>query len=380
MTKYPTSKTRIVGMEVTILRIPTIRAHTLSMATMKDQRCVVIQIETEDGLVGLGEAATIGGLAYSDESPEGIKLTLEKYFKPIILGMDSARPGEVMYRIRSCVVGNFFAKMAVDTALLDITGKRSGLPVSELVGGRITNRLEVAWTLASGDTLQDISEGRRVLDDRRHRHFKLKIGKRSWQEDVEHAGRIVDAFKGEATIRVDLNQAWDLATAKRAVPALVEAGVTLVEQPLSVNDLEGSRILRETTHASIMADESLRGGSIAAKRITDAKAADVFALKIAQAGGLFACRSVAELGLANGMALYGGTMLEGPIATIASAHLFSTLPEFAWGTELFGPLLLAENPILQSLNYHEFGLEISEKPGLGVEINPDALQEFSEYD
>lgn len=363
-----------------ILRIPTIRPHALSVATMRDQRTVLLEMETESGLSGIGEAATIGGLAYSDESPDSIKLTLDRYFTPLLFGEEASSFGQLIERVNKSAVGNYFAKMAVETALLDIAGKRAGLPVSELLGGRRGDRLEVAWTLASGDTAQDIEEGEKVLADKRHRHFKLKIGKRSWQEDVAHCRAIADRFVGEATVRVDLNQAWDFVTAKKAVPALAEAGVVLVEQPLAADDLSGARILRETTPVAIMADEALRGGTGPAMKIAAAGAADVFALKIAQAGGLFPCRAVAEIARASGLGLYGGTMLEGPVATIASAHLFSTFPEFEWGTELFGPLLLTDSFIDSPLEYSAFGLQVPGGPGLGISLDEEKVAEFEARD
>ena len=370
----------IIRVRSRILRIPTIRPHALSVATMRDQRTVVFEIETGSGLQGIGEAATIGGLAYSDESPDSIKLTLDRYFGPLLLGEDASAFGQLIERVNKSAVGNFFAKMAVENALLDIAGKRAGLPVSELLGGRRGDRLEIAWTLASGDTAQDIEEGEKVLAEKRHRHFKLKIGKRTWQEDVAHCRAIADRFAGEATVRVDLNQAWDFVTAKKAVPALAEAGVVLVEQPLAADDLAGARILRETTRVAIMADEALRGGTGPAMKIAAAGAADVFALKIAQAGGLFPCRAVAEIARASGLGLYGGTMLEGPIASIASAHLFSTFPDFEWGTELFGPLLLTDSFIDGPLDYSNFSLQVPTGPGLGISLDEEKVAEFEARD
>ncbi len=376
----PHTSDPIVRVRSRILRIPTIRPHALSVATMRDQRTVLLEIETESGLVGIGEAATIGGLAYSDESPDSIQLTLERYFSPLLIGENANAFGRLVERVNKSAVGNFFAKMAVETALLDIAGKRAGLPVSELLGGRRNDGLEIAWTLASGDTVKDIEEGEKVLADKRHRHFKLKIGKRAWQDDVAHCRAIADRFKDQATVRVDLNQAWDFTTAKLAVPALAEAGVVLVEQPLAADDIAGARILRETTPIAIMADEALRGGTGPAMKIAQAGAADVFALKIAQAGGLFPCRAVAEIARASGLGLYGGTMLEGPVATIASAHLFSTFPEFEWGTELFGPLLLTDSFIDEELEYSDFGLNVPRGPGLGISLNEDKVAEFEARD
>ena len=368
----------IVRISADILRIPTIRAHQLSMATMHEQRTVLVRIETEQGLIGLGEAATIGGLAYSDESPDSIKLTIEKYFAPLFIGKDANGFGALRSLIENSAVGNYFAKMAIETALLDIAGKRVGLPVSEFLGGRIHDRLEVAWTLASGDTDRDIAEGEQVLVDRRHRHFKLKIGKRSWPDDVEHCRAIASAFNGRASVRVDVNQAWDLSTAKQALPALYEAGVEMAEQPIAAHDHEGMRLLTEQSPIAIIADEAMRGGPASADAIVKARAGDGVSLKIAQAGGLFACKSVADIALAAGFSLYGGTMLEGPIATAASAHLFSALPSCHWHTELFGPLLLTDEILKTPLDYKDYSLAVPLGPGLGIDLNYDAVSEAIE--
>ena len=368
-------KNKIARIQVDILRLPTIRAHALSVATMKEQRSVILQIETNDGRIGLGEAATIGGLAYSDESPDSIKLTLEHYFAPLLIGRSIDDFGRLRQQIEAAAIGNFFAKMAVETALLDLVGQQVGMPVSELLGGRLSSELEIAWTLASGNTDTDIEEAKEVLDKRLHRHFKLKIGKRNWRDDVSHCAAICNAFKGHATVRVDVNQAWDLTTAKMAIPALQEAGVVLVEQPMAAQDYAGAKLLREQNNIAIMADEALRGGKGQALKILEGGAADVFALKIAQAGGLTACRAVADMAAAAGLGLYGGTMLEGPIATIASAHLFATMESFAWHTELFGPRLLTDSFVQEPLAYGDFSLQVPNEPGLGLTLNKDVFDD-----
>ncbi|MFX8449230.1 enolase C-terminal domain-like protein, partial [Acinetobacter baumannii] len=91
----------------------------------------------------------------------------------------------------------------------------------------------------------------------------------------------------------------------------------------------------------IMADESLHGPQDA-YQLARVGAADVFAVKINQSGGLAGAQQVAAIAAAAQVELYGGTMLEGAIGTMASAQLFATFGTLAWGTELFGPLLLTE--------------------------------------
>ena len=134
--------------EALLLDLPTIRPHRLSVATMDGQTLMLVRIHCSDGVVGVGEGTTSGGLAYGGESPEGMKLAVETYFAPLLEGADATRVPALMARIDSMIKDNRFARSAVETALLDAQGKRTGLPVSELLGGRRRDRLAVAWTLA----------------------------------------------------------------------------------------------------------------------------------------------------------------------------------------------------------------------------------------
>jgi muconate cycloisomerase len=121
---------KINEVDTFLVDLPTIRPHVLSMATMHRQTIVVVRIHCLDGIVGIGEGTTIGGLSYGDESPESIKLAIDTYFAPILKVCDPSRVGQTMARIGRTVVGNHFAKSAVETALLDAMGKRVGLPVA----------------------------------------------------------------------------------------------------------------------------------------------------------------------------------------------------------------------------------------------------------
>jgi muconate cycloisomerase len=104
--------------------------------------------------------------------------------------------------------------------------------------------------------------------------------------------------------------------------------------------------------------------------------ADVFAIKIEQSGGLRAAQQVAAIADAAGIELYGGTMLEGAVGTIASAHVFATFRNLQWGTELFGPLLLTEEILAQPLQYRDFELAVPTGPGLGIALDEDRIQFF----
>ena len=135
--------------ETMLVDLPTIRPHKLSVTTMNGQTLMLVKVTCSDGSIGIGEGTTIGGLAYGAESPESMKLAIDTYFAPLMIGQDAGRVQALMARIGKMVKDNRFAKSAVETALLDALGKRCGLAVSELLGGRQRNRLPVAWTPAS---------------------------------------------------------------------------------------------------------------------------------------------------------------------------------------------------------------------------------------
>jgi muconate cycloisomerase len=363
----------IQSIETFLVDVPTIRPHKLSVATMNTQTLVLVRIRCADGITGWGEGTTIGGLAYGEESPESIKTNIDTYFAPLIVNMDATQVAKVMAKVRKTIQGNRFAKCAIETALLDAQARRLNVPLSELLGGRVRDALPVAWTLASGNTAQDIAEAEKMLELRRHRIFKLKIGLREVADDVKHVLAIKRELGERASVRVDVNQAWTEAEAMRGIAALEAGGVDLIEQPVKARNIAAMARLKQRFDVAIMADEALHGPEDAmALALVDA--ADVYAIKITQSGGLIPALEAATVARLAGIDLYGGTMLEGGIGTAATAHLCSTFPSLAWDTELFGPLLLTEEVLYEPLVYRDFMLQVPTGPGLGVEIDTDKLR------
>lgn len=363
---------QITSVEAIVVDLPTIRAHQLAMATMQQQTLVIVRLRSSDGIEGLGEATTIGGLSYGDESPEGIKLTIDTYLAPAIVGQDATNINGAMLKLNKIARGNRFAKCAIETALLDAQGKRLGVPVSTLLGGAVRKTLPVLWTLASGDTQRDIDEAETLLAERRHHTFKLKIGRRSVRDDVAHVSRIKAALGDRAKVTVDVNQAWNEIDAALGIEALEAAGIDLIEQPTPREQRAALARLASRFIVPIMADEAVTGPEDALELVRGG-CADVFALKIAKSGGIYGMMRTAAIADAAGVSLYGGTMLEGSIGSIASAHGFSALAQLAWGTELFGPLLLKDDIVTARPQYRDFDLHMPEGPGLGLHIDEDKL-------
>ncbi len=365
----------IANIEVILADVPTIRPHKLSVATMQSQTLVLVRVVCADGVEGWGEATTIGGLNYGEESPESVKVNINTHIAPLLIGMDARQVAKAMAKVRKVIQGNRFAKCAIETALLDAQARRLGVPLSELLGGRVRDALPVAWTLASGDTARDIAEAEQMLELRRHRIFKLKIGARPVAEDVAHVLAIKKALGDAVSVRVDVNQAWSELEAMRGIAALEAGGIDLIEQPTRAARQGGMARLAQRFAVALMADEALQGPQDALA-IAQAEGADVFAVKIAQSGGLLPAAQVAAVAQLSGISLYGGTMLEGGVGTAASAQLFSTFGELEFGTELFGPLLLTREVLREPLVYRDFMLQVPEGPGLGVAPDMDKLREL----
>ena len=174
---------------------------------------------------------------------------------------------------------------------------------------------------------------------------------------------------------MDVNQAWDEATAAKGMAELQSAGIDLVEQPTPMKDHAALVRLSEKFHLPILADEAVAD----AKDLYNLAAAGfsgAVAMKIAKAGGPVQALKQAAVAQAAGIGLYGGTLLEGTIGTAASLHAWSTLETLHWGTEMFGPLLMKDDIVAKPLHFHNNGVDLPKGPGLGIEIDEDKLARY----
>jgi len=360
-----------------ILDIPTIRPHQLSFGAISRQSPVIVQLWLRDGASGFGEAATIGGPSWNEESPESILHAINAYLAPVLIGQDGGGFGHALARMDQVCKGNAFAKSAVEMALIDAVARTLGLPAWQLLGGKRHHSLPLAWTLASGDVDRDLEEAQLRLEQRRHRIFKIKIGARSPQADVAHVSQIARGLAGRATLTVDVNQAWDGATARRWLPPLIDAGVTLIEQPVARWNLAALKTLNATLgdRASLMADEAVCTPQDA-MALARAQACQVFSLKVAKHGGLLRTQQVAAVAEAADIGWYGGTMLETSVGSAAAAHVFATLGPQHQGCELFGPQLLVDDIVTERMVIRDFELQLPDGPGFGVTVDAAQLDRF----
>jgi muconate cycloisomerase len=366
----------IASIRSTIVDVPTVRRHELSSLSVTAQSYVIVELRLTNGVEGIGEAATLGGPRWSEESVESIKATIDVYLAPAIIGAPANRFEAARIRMDEAAKRNNAAKAAIESALFDAVGKSLGVSAVQLLGGAVRESVPVLWTLASGDPAQEIEEAEKKLDARLHDTFKIKIGARSPEADVARLRRLADALAGRASLIVDANQAWDETTAVRCLPVLAELGVRLVEQPLPAWNLAGMARLRARSTVPLMADE----GVFSAHDMLDvarAGAADVVSLKLVKHGGLLATRDVAAVAEAAGIGLYGGCLLESSIGAAAHLQVFAGLRELAWGCEHFGPQILVDDLVEEPLHFADFCIHLPAGPGLGVTLDQDKLRHYA---
>jgi muconate cycloisomerase len=366
----------IASTRSTIVDVPTVRRHELSSLSVTAQSYVIVELRLANGVEGIGEAATLGGPRWSEESVESIKATIDAYLAPALIGAPANWFEAARIRMDEAAKRNNAAKAALESALYDAVGKTLGVPAVQLLGGAVRESIPVLWTLASGDPAQEIEEAEKKLAARLHDTFKVKIGARSPEADIARLRRLAGALAGRASLIIDANQAWDETTALRCLPVLGELGVRLVEQPLPAWNLAGMARLRARSTVPLMADECV----FSAHDMLDvarAAAADVVSLKLVKHGGLLATRDVAAVAEAAGIGLYGGCLLESSIGAAAHLQVFAGLRELAWGCEHFGPQILVEDLAEEPLRFADFRVHLPAGPGLGVTLDQDKLRHYA---
>jgi len=326
--------------ELTARTVSLALAEEFGIARGSRTQTEVVQVElSHDGLVGRGEAAPI---YYRGETPatasdflSSVRLTDD----PFALEENLSTPGDAAGRA------------ALDAALHDWIGRRLGVPVWRLLG--LLRRAPATSYTVSIDTLDGTRD--RARRAAAFRALKVKVG------GAEDLARL-EAVRAEtdAALRVDANEGWTLSQARELVPALVELGVELIEQPFPAHDLESFRALRELTpRPPVIVDEGCQElGDVAAV----AAYADGVNVKLAKSGGLREAVRMVHAARALGLRVMIGCMVESQLGVAPAAQIAS----LADWVDLDGHLLLAEEPF-RGLQLERGCVLPSHGPGLGVE-------------
>ena len=334
---------------------------------------VVLRLTAESGAAGWGEASP---WVVFTGSPEASFAALHRHIRPHVIGRRLADRAAILADAGRAVAHCTEAKAALETALLDLAGRVSGLPVHALLGGKARGRIPLSVSIANPDFDADLALLARLRDDG-VRIVKLKTGFRDHAFDLMRLERIRADFP-EFSVRVDYNQGLAPDIAERCVREVAAFRPDFIEQPVAAHMRDLMARLRDRTEVPLLADESVFGPEEMADAIRRGLA-DGVSVKIMKAGGLARAQTVARMAGAAGMSAYGGDMFETGLAHLAGAHMIAATPEITLGCEFYQAKYYLTRDLLSTPFPIEGGeVVVPDGPGLGAEPGPDALAAFTQ--
>ncbi|WP_298937242.1 muconate/chloromuconate family cycloisomerase [uncultured Ruegeria sp.] len=370
------SQTTIKSVDATILDIPFRRLQRFARMEARAQTIVLVRIRDDQNNEGIGECCVPCGPWWSGDCVESIKALIDNHLAPALIGMDAQKPIAAMVHLGRVARGASFAKAGVETALLDLLGKVLEVPISTLLGGALRFSCPVAWPVASGSEDSDCAEIEQKLADGQASAFKMKLGADTLDQDLARTARMKDAIGGRARLIVDPNEGWTEAQALTALPKLAEIGVDLIEQPLRRDLPAGLTRLPANLPIPVMADEGVCSES-ETLRLVQMGGAQVLSLKIMKSGGITSALSMGRIAHLGGIVPYLGTFLESSVGSAAGLQMAAALPDLSFGGEIVGPMLLAQDIVVNSINYADGAAHVPAGPGLGVTLDEDAVRSFT---
>ncbi len=383
---------RIASIETFLLEAPIQPGFGWSQGWTEKRYVGLVKLVTEDGIVGWGE-----GL-----NGPSARIVHEE-FAPILLGADPMQRNllwQAMFRLfyNGNVAGGIggSAISAVDTALWDIAGKASGLPVSALLGGKVRDRIAVYATGLYYTEENLASDGRvipqRLLDEARmyvdlgFAGMKTKVGGLPLAQDVRRVAALREAIGPDVFLMADANQAYNATTAIRIGRELAGLDVYWFEEPVNAKDVEGYLQVKAALPMAIAGGENLRT-RYEFKDFIGRRCVDIIQPDVVMAGGITEMHRVASMANAFGI-LFNPHVWGSPVMIAASLHVASAVPECPpartprpYQQEPVMEFDRTPSPIRQGIAepFDQSGgfLDVPTGPGLGVEIDEAAVRQLS---
>ena len=346
-----------LGMISVPLRVP----FKTALRTVNSVEDVVVEIYTDTGNVGYGEAPPTGVI--TGDTTGAIIGAIRDHIAKTIVGRDVDEFESLMMAVNSCILKNTSAKAAVDMALWDLYGQLYNIPVYKLMGGArksITTDITI-----SVNEPEEMAKDALDAIDRGYDCLKVKVGKES-AKDIDRLSAIRQAVPKDVLIRIDANQGWTPKEAVRILNGMQEKGLNIefVEQPVKGHDFEGLKYVTENSYVPVLADESVFSPEDAVK-IMQMRAADMVNIKLMKCGGLYNALKIASAAEVYGVECMIGCMLEAKISVNAAVHL-ACAKQIITKIDLDGPVLCSEDPIIGGAVFCEKTITVSDEPGLGI--------------
>jgi len=351
---------------------------SVSIPLSKTRTALLVKIETDAGLSGWGETAPLGGA----------RGTIDDDIAPQLIGKNPLEYRRLWRDIWGPNFGNGLAVGAVDIALNDLRGRALNLPVAELFGGRLRDRVPAyasAMNYIEGERPEEQYPAEAAaLVEQGYKALKMRLGRYPVSREAGVVAAVRKAVGPHVRLMADGNGAYTLETALRMGRVLHEHGFEFFEEPLPQSPkYTGYDELRRKLPLSLAGGEALdsRGS---AKEVLDRRAFDVIQPDVSLCGGigevLFICEMAALSGVRSSPHCWGGAIL-----IAATTHLMALLPDPHWGPPTDTPMIeldQSENPwrteiVSEPLAVKDGHVSVPTGPGLGVEVNEEAVKKYA---
>jgi L-alanine-DL-glutamate epimerase-like enolase superfamily enzyme len=360
------------------------------------RHALLVEIETDTGLVGIGEAGSAGGPLASTQ------VVVEQELKPLLLGEDPLRIEYLWQKMfqrtrqhgRRGIV--MHAISGLDIALWDLAGKVARLPLYRLFGAyrdRVEAYFSGGFYQAGKDRAGLVEEAERAVAQG-YRGMKMKIGRNpstqsnlrdmlphhdmcvvSLEEDLARVAAVRQALGPERKLMVDINCAWSPALAIQMGQAMAPYQLYWIEEPVATDDIRGSAEVARALGTAIAGYET-EIGLYGFRELITQRAIDIVQPDLAWAGGFTECRRIAALAHAYNL-MVAPHAFSSAILLVAAMHLLASIPNGLVLEFDQNPHALRDDLLQEPIRVDADGfVPLPEQPGLGVALNQTTVERY----
>jgi muconate cycloisomerase len=330
---------------------------------------LLVRIESEDGVVGWGEAASAPSL--TGETLAGMVATVRDWMAPALIGQDARLRAALMRRLSKAVYAATGSKSAIEMALTDLVARTLRVPMAMLLGGLFRDSVEPMWLLGGGSADKTVEEARRKKDEG-YTFFKLKAGIRPVDEEAACAVAVRRAVGDAIKICADANSGFTAASARQYIAQSADASLLFLEQALPASELDALTALARESAIPLCSDQSVH--SIADIAVHADRGVRGVALKLLKFGGIEPTLKAAALCEARGINMViAAKIAESSIASAAMAHVACAVPLIDWGVSLTH-VYLAEDIVKTKLVMRDGRVALPDGPGFGLTVDEAAVE------
>lgn len=359
---------RIERVTIHQYEIPLEEPFVTALKPIPELERVLVEVETDAGIVGLGEGAP--AYEVTGETQRSTAAVLADVLASLVIGEDPLAIERVVREMRALVDGSPAAHAAIEIALQDIRGKHADMPVYELLGGDAEAPHVDAPKVLSIKSPEEMAADADAAVEEGYEQIKIKVGEDP-ERDIERVRAIADRISEDVNLKADANQGWD--DAKTALSAIggMEEFLDVIEQPVAKDNADDLATLRDRVDVPVMPDESVETAVDALDLIKRA-AGDVYNIKLMKTGGLGEAVRLNAVAEADDRPVQIGSMVEGHVGTAAGVHFAAAFDNVIWN-EMVGPFMTTAGVTDLRTDLPRI---YCDGPGLGVDLNRDRLAEL----